>query len=314
MEVLSSKTNIDFMAYRWHAYVVSAVLIIGTIALWFSKGEEKYGVDYKGGHEFVVEIKGDADSEKIRKALSAAKFQDAVVQSFEIGSSQYSIRVGTESGMGDAKAVRENLEKALKDTFPNQVTMLKTDYVGPTIGAELRRKGLIAIVFGLIAILIYISVRFEFAFALGAVVAVFHDVIVATGGYLLAGLALNGASLAAALTILGYSVNDTIVIFDRVREEISKRKEFDLVEVMNAAMNAMLSRTIITSFLTLASAISLLALGGGAVKDLSLFLVVGVMAGCYSTIFIAAPIAVAWDNYRMRKRAKENVRLAHNHG
>lgn len=304
MELLSNKTNIDFMGLRWYAYIISLLLVAGSIYIWFEKGEARYGVDYKGGHEVVVKVGEGIDSEKLRETLTEAKFEDAVVQAFEIGSSQYSIRVGEEAEMGDSKAVRERLISTLNTAFPKQIEVLRTDYVGPTIGAELRRRGLIAVGLGLLAILGYISFRFELAFAVGAVVAIFHDVIVATGAYLLLGHALNGATLAAALTILGYSVNDTVVIFDRAREEIMHRKDFDLSELLNESLNLMLPRTLITHFLTLSSALALYFLGGGAIADLSLFLVVGMVAGSYSTIFIASPIVLAWHNMRSKKHAK----------
>ncbi len=304
MELIPRQTNIDFMRFRCIAALISLTLISFSLYLWFSKGDSKYGVDYRGGHEVVVKIGGEAEADNIRSALTKDGFEDAIVQSFEQGSSQYSIRVGDLPGLGDTKAVRDKIEAVLKAAFSDQVEILKTDYVGPTIGAELRVRGLIAVSVGLLAMLLYITFRFELAFGIGAVVAVFHDVIISTGGYLLAGHTLNGASLAAALTIVGYSVYDTVVIFDRVREEILRHRDFELAQLLNEAVNAMLSRTIITHMLTFFSVLALLLFGGGAISDLSLFLVVGVLSGSYSTIFIASPVALAWNTFRNRSQAK----------
>lgn len=302
-ELLRNDSNFDFFSKRWFAYVFSLILVGGSIALWIQKGNGKYGVDYKGGHELVVKIEGVIDSEKIRVALRSSGIENAVVQSFEAASGEYSIRLGgsDDESVDNAKLVRESVDAALKKGFEGKYSILKTDYVGPTVGAELRRKGLIALSLGLVGILLYVSLRFEFAFALGVVVALFHDVIVAAGIYLLGGFEITVGTLAAALTIVGYSANDTIVIFDRVREEIFKRKDFNLEKLMNECINATLSRTIITSLLTLFSALALYVLGGGAIADLSLFLLAGIVAGSYSTIFIASPIVLAWENFRTRK-------------
>ena len=292
------KTNIDFLSKAPAAFVLSVVLVVGSIYLWVSKGDDKYGTDYRGGTEVVARINDTTSSEGVRSGLEKQGLSDVTVQSFEIGSNEYSIR------LAEATDARARIETGLKAAFPDKVEVLKVDVVGPTIGKELREKALIAIFISLIVMLIYISVRFEFAFAAGAVVALFHDVIIATGGYLLAGHTLNAGTLAAALTITGYSVNDTIVIYDRIREEMMKRDHFDLKDLINESMNAMLSRTIITSLLTFFSALALLLIGGGAIADLSLFLCIGLVSGVYSTIYIAAPVAILIDKMRESRRAE----------
>ncbi|MCL4160665.1 UNVERIFIED_CONTAM: hypothetical protein GTU68_005708, partial [Idotea baltica] len=215
---------------------------------------------------------------------------------------EFSIKLpGSEIGSGEVKS---EISSVLNKNFKS-VIIQKTDFVGPTIGAELKKKALIAILVGLVGILAYITIRFEFAYALGAVVALFHDVIVCMGIYLLTDRTLSMATLAAALTIVGYSVNDTIILFDRVRENLfSASKDESLLDIFNSSINSTLSRTIITSLLTLFSALALLIYGGGAIADLSLFLVIGVIAGTYSTIFIAAPVALAWENFAVKRRSK----------
>lgn len=311
MEFITKKLHFDFIGKWPIAVLLSIALTIGSIWVWYDLKEAKYGVDFRGGHDIVVKVTGEANSETIRKALESQDLPEAIVQSFESGSGQYSIRLGGEKAEGtaqvdNAKIVRTKVQDALTKAFGDKVEILKTDYVGPTVGKELRTKALLATIVGLLGILIYLTVRFEFAFAFGAVVAVFHDVFISTGIYLFSGYQINMGTIAAALTIVGYSVHDTIVIFDRVREEIFKRKDFNLSELMNEAINATLSRTIITTLLTLFSVVALLLLGGGSISDLSFYLFVGIVCGTYSTVYIASPVVLAWDYMRNRK-----VRSAH---
>jgi preprotein translocase subunit SecF len=296
VQLLSTATKIDFLGKRYIAFIFSALCVVASIYLWVSTGQGKFGIDYTGGHEIVVRT--DKHSDDIRKALESAGLSGATVQSFEFGSSEYSVRLSSNLS---SKEVSQKIVEALKGKSEKPVEVLKQDYVGPTIGEELKNKAYIAMALGLVGMLIYISYRFEFAFALGAVVALFHDVVVAMGAYLLAGHQVTVATLAAAMTIVGYSVNDTIVIFDRVREEIYNNEKMTLEEIINYSINATLARTIITSLLTFFSCLALYFVGGGAIADLTFYLLVGVIAGCYSTIFIASPVAIAWERWKGRK-------------
>ena len=278
------------------------MLIAGSFYTWFNQGEEKYGVDYRGGLALVVRFDAEVQSDTLRQALSGAGFEDAVVQTFDTGKDEYSIRVGrapgADIGENETQKTQSLVLKVLSEKIGKNPTVLQSDYVGPTIGKELRRKALIAVLCGLIGMLIYITVRFEVAYALGAVVALFHDVIIGMGAYLWTGHTISVSTLAAALTIVGYSVNDTIVVFDRVRDERNHNKHMSLREVFNHSVNVTLSRTIITSALTLFSALALLIFGGGPIEELALFLVAGIIVGSYSTIFIASPVALAWERWR----------------
>lgn len=300
MELINPNSNFDFIARRYFAFVVSLVFIALAIYVWNNRGLEKYGIDYVGGHEIVVKFGGEQPKAlDIRKSLEADKLENFVVQAFESEGGEYSIKIP--GSKADSSEVKSTIETALSKKF-KEISILKTDFVGPTIGSELKRKAIIAIIVGLIGILAYITFRFEFAYALGAVVALFHDVVVCMGIYLISGRTLSMATLAAALTIVGYSVNDTIILFDRVRENLfSSSKDTTLKEIFNASINQTLSRTIITSLLTLFSALALLLYGGGAIADLSLFLVIGVIAGTYSTIFIASPVALLWESFALKK-------------
>lgn len=298
MEIIPTTTNIDFLGKRRIAYIFSLLLTLFTLWVWFDKGDSKYGIDFTGGHEIVVKVDGGANSEDIRKALNAGGVEDALVQAFELSSKEYSVRIGDSLESG---AMSQKVKAALEGKFPGQVEIRKTDFVGPTIGNELKRNAWIAIIIGLLGILLYVTVRFEFAFAFGAVIALFHDVMIAMGVYLFVGHTINMSTLAAALTIVGYSVNDTVIVFDRMREEIFKRKNYDLVSLMNEVINMYLSRTIVTSALTWFTALALYVFGGGAISDLSLFLVVGILAGTYSTVFIASPLVLFWHSFETKR-------------
>lgn len=293
------------MGARHVAYFVSFVAIAISVWAWFSRGDDKYGIDFRGGHEFVVKIDAEVDTEKLQEQLEKKGFDGVSVQPFEKASRDYVIRFADDA---DSKVVREKMRTSLGEVFSEKAQILRTDSVGPTIGAELRRDAIIAVVLGLLMTVVYIAWKFEGSFAIGALVSLAHDVIVATGGYLLCGFTLNGAALAAALTIVGYSVNDTIVIFDRVREEMGKSKDANLEELLNDALNFCLSRTIITSALTLISVAALYVFGGGAIADLSFFLLIGLISGVYSTVFIAAPIVLAFENFRVAHARRKLAR------
>ncbi len=303
MEIIKSGTSIDFLGKRGYAISLSVLLVAASVYIWVARGTGKFGIDFVGGHEFIVELPAQSDRFELASRLEKAGLPEVTVQSFELDSNDVSIRVGLSESY-DAKKLREILEKELSDLYASKYSIVATDSIGATIGEEVYRSALIAISLGLVGVLIYIAYRFEFSFALGAVIAMFHDVIVATGAYLFAGHDLNSYALAAALTIVGYSVNDTIVIFDRVREEMRKHPNQDLAAIMNESMNYCLSRTIITSLLTLFSAVALLVFGGGAIQDLSLFLVAGLVSGVYSTIYIAAPVVLWWEGLRAKRHAK----------
>lgn len=298
MKLLTQPTNFDFLGKKAIFFTLSAILISASIWVWFSQGAHKYGVDFLGGHEFVVQFPAGTDAQSIRETFAKEKMDDIRIQSFEKESNEFSIRLNS---VGDDSAkVKQDLLALLKKQYGETVQIVKSDFVGPTVGAELRKKALVAIGLGLLCMLVYVALRFEFAFGLGAVVAVFHDVIVAGGVYLLCGRQVNMATLAGALTIVGYSMNDTIVIFDRVREELFRNRDSEnLSTLVNRSINFTLSRTMITHFLTMFAVLSLLVFGGpGELRDMSTFLFAGMVSGAYSTIYIAAPVMIWWHKLR----------------
>ena len=183
---------------------------------------------------------------------------------------------------------------------------MKQDSIGPQVGKELQKKGLIAIAVSLLGMIIYISWRFEFAFSVGAVVALLHDVLVTVGVYCLLGRQLNVTVIAAVLTIIGFSVNDTIVIFDRIREDMKLYRNRNFVDIANMAVNQCMGRTLLTSFTALLSVVALLVFGGGSIYDFALALFIGMISGVYSTVYVAAPIVLLWH----KEKKVENARMA----
>lgn len=303
-ELVSTKISIDFMGKRHICALLSIVLVSLSAYLFVASGDAKYGTDFSGGHEFLVSFSDSQDATSIRAKLAEQHLDDARVQAFQGMKNEFSIRLGDTS---DASVVRAKVESALRSAFGETATIEKTDYVGPTVGAELRRSGLLAVGLSVLGILLYIAIRFEFAIGIGTIVALIHDVIISTGVYIASGHLIGMATLAAALTIVGYSVNDTVVIFDRVREERAKRRNYDIGTLVNEAINFTLSRTLITHGLTLISALALFFIGTGEIKDLSLYLVAGIICGCYSTIFIVAPIVIMIERRKAPRTAGERV-------
>lgn len=303
-ELISSKVSIDFMGKRRICALLSTILVIFSIYKFVESGDGKYGTDFSGGYEFLVTFSGTQDSQAVRSGLAAQQLPDARVQAFQGTSNQYSIRLGE---VGEAGVVRAKVEGALKAAFGDAAKIEKTDYVGPTVGSELRRSALIAVTLSLIGILLYIAIRFEFAIGIGSIVALAHDVIITTGIYIVSGHQIGMATLAGALTIVGYSVNDTVVVFDRVREERKKRRNYDIAQVVNEALNFTLSRTVITHVLTFFSALALYVIATGEIKDLSLYLCAGIVCGAYSTIFIVSPIVVMLEKRKAPQAKSERV-------
>jgi len=299
------------MQVRLLFIVVSFLLIAMSFYVWSNTGQEKFSVDFVGGTEVVAKFKDPLGTGDVRNALTASGIKGAVVQSFgegslNSGSNEFSVRL---KGAGSNKDTGKLIRKGLGSLAPNTFELLKQDFVGPIIGEKIRSDGMNAMIIALVCILIYISFRFEWRFAVGAICALMHDVIITTGIYVFSGRELSAAVLAALLTIIGYSLNDTIIVFDRVRENLgesqkksAKRKtegqekslsQLSLVELVNLSINQTLSRTLLTSLTTLFVVTTLWKLGGGAVADLAFALVVGVVVGTYSSIFVACPAVIA---------------------
>jgi len=306
-ELISTNAKINFMSKRFVCMLLSVVAFAASVYIFVQTANEKYGTDFLGGHEFLVSFNGEFDSEKIRSGLAAQNIEGARVQGFQGAKNEYSIRLGE---AGDADAVRGKVEGALKAAFGDAFTVQKTDYVGPTVGRELRTSALWAVGLGIVGMLIYIAIRFEFAVGVGTIVALVHDVVIATGIYLISGHIIGMATLAGALTIIGYSVNDTVVVFDRVREQRNKKKGAKLVDIVNEALNFTLSRTVITHMLTFFSALALYIFADGDIKDLSLYLCAGIVLGSYSTIFIVSSVVLMLEGGKSSETVGNSARAA----
>jgi len=281
--------NFNFLGGRKVAALVSILVIAGTWGLFVQKGDANLGVDFTGGTVITFEFTEKQDIETVRGALAGAGFATAnIAYQADMGGKEFlEVKVGAS---GEEAEPALNAVKALDGNYQD----VKNDSVGSQIGEELKSKGIKAIIWALIGIIIYISIRFEFAFAMGAITALAHDVLITVGIYCALGHELSMPIIAALLTIVGYSVNDTIVVFDRIREDLKIVKGKSYKEIANLSINQTLSRTVLTSFTTLLTVIMLLVFGGGAVKDFALALCIGILVGTYSSIFVATPVVLFW--------------------
>jgi len=285
------KTNINFVGVRRQAFILSAAIIIaGIVSLVVHKGPP-YGIDFTGGTLVEVHFDKQISVEDFRELLSRIGFEDAVIQTVRETQYNFLIRTTSTEGLG------ENLIKTFRNEMPDNVpTVEREEMIGPAVSRGLQQRAFWVVVVGILVMLIYISIRFTFRFGIGAVVALIHDVLIAIGILSLLDKEWTIQIIAALLTIIGYSINDTIVISDRVRENLKKlRKEKSFSEIVNRSLNETLSRTIITSGTTLAVLVSLFIFGGRVIHDFAFTLMIGVIAGTYSSVFIVAALVVEWE-------------------
>ena len=286
-KIIPTNPNYSFMHLRKVMLIMSSIIIIILILLLFFKGLN-LGIDFKGGTLIEIKTKNSNISE-LRKILSPA-FNDVSLQEFG-NSDTIIIRLQNKSATENITTINK-----VKELISDKVAEFRrSEFVGPSISSELFYKGLQAISFALIAILIYIWIRFEWQFGFGAVVALTHDVIFTLGILSLLNVDFNSSNIAAVLTIAGYSINDTVVIFDRVRENLRKFKKMELVELFNLSINNTLSRTILTSLTTLMALFCLYLLGGQVIKPFAFTMIIGVIIGTYSSIFIAVPTLLLFN-------------------
>ena len=280
--------NISFNKFYRTFNLVSLSLIIISLILLLFKGLN-YGVDFKGGT--LIEVRtsqNSSDISKIRDSLNQMNLGDVSVKSF---GNDNDFVVKFEKKESNNPEFIENIKKKLSNSIGN-VDFRRVENVGPKVSSELLKSGVIAIALSLAAMLLYIWIRFEWQFSLGAIIALFHDVIITLGIFSLFSLEINLSIVAAVLTIVGYSMNDTVVIFDRVRENLKKSADIKIFELTNISINETLSRTIITSVTTLLALLSIYFFGGEILKGFSLAMILGVIFGTYSSIYIANPILV----------------------
>ncbi|HUI30002.1 MAG TPA: protein translocase subunit SecF [Candidatus Acidoferrales bacterium] len=293
------RTSVDFIGKRYIWYTVSATLILLGLITIAIRGLN-YGIDFKGGTELTLSFSPAPDIGAVRSSLDKIGFGDAEIKTFG-ADNQLLIRVKATDQGDPTDKIKSQLESSLPNT---QIQFLQGNNIGPKIGQELRRDAVMAIFYVLIAILIYVSFRFQFIYALGAVLALFHDVLITLGAVAIFGwlvpwlnLEVNQTIVAAFLTLVGYSMNDTVVIFDRIRENLKIYKGENLIRVMNRSINDTLSRTIITSSTAFAVLLVLLIFGGEVTRGFAFSMLIGVVTGTYSSIYVASAIVVDYNVY-----------------
>ncbi len=291
MEFLSKTTHVDFMGKRRLALIVSAVLIVLSLVTLFARGLN-FGIEFTGGVVIEVGFPAAADLTAIRSAMGGAGFPEAVVQNFGTSRDVVIQLEARESVAGSA--IRDQVMSVLRE-LDSGVTLRRVEFVGPQVGEELAEAGGLATLFALLMILAYVAFRFQWKFAVGAVAALVHDVVITLGFFAALHLPFDLAVLAAILAVIGYSLNDTIVVFDRIRENLLRIRKRETLEVMNLSINQMLARTLMTSGTTMLVLLALFIFGGEAIHGFSVALIVGVVVGTYSSIFIASPTALALD-------------------
>ncbi|EAL1678172.1 protein translocase subunit SecF [Campylobacter coli] len=321
MQFFSEKKIYDFMRMRFAAISLSIVLFFGSIYLLWDRGLQ-FGIDFSGGTLIQLKYDTAAPIPQIREILEKqGSFQNLSVTEFG-SKEEITIRfLGSNDSLGSD--IGEHIITLLKDTGKFEVR--RADVVGPKVGDELRNKGIMAIIASLVAILIYIAIRFEWRFALAAIISEIHDVVITLGAISLFKIDVNLDTLAAVLTVLGYSLNDTIIIFDRIREGIKTSKKSELAPIINESVSATLSRTVLTSGLTLATVVILYFFGGEMIQGFSLALIVGIVVGTLSSIFVASP-TLLWFKFSVidfrnkeleklkRKQEKERNRAMYEKG
>ena len=285
MRQLLSDTNIDFMGRKKLAWMVSGVLIAIAILAILIRGLN-LGVDFTGGYTIQAAYEEAPDLNVVRSSLADAGFDEAVVQNFG-SSTEILIRMAPQPGASNVEVSNE-VEAALQPSSDKGITMQRVEFVGPQVGEELREKGGMAVLLALVGIVVYIWFRFEKKFSVGSVAALVHDVILTVGVFALFQVEFDLTILAAILAVIGYSLNDTIVVFDRIRENFRTMRSGTPAQVMNASINQTLSRTLVTSFTTLLVLLSLFIFGGKIINGFALALIIGVVVGTYSSIFVAS--------------------------
>ncbi|EAH7872561.1 protein translocase subunit SecF [Campylobacter jejuni] len=305
MQFFSEKKIYDFMRMRFAAISLSFILFFGSIYLLWDRGLQ-YGIDFSGGTLVQLKYENAAPITQIREILEKqGTFQNLSVTEFG-SNEEVTIRfLGSNDNVSND--IGEHISTLLKDTGKFEVR--RADVVGPKVGDELRNKGLMAIAVSLIAILIYIALRFEWRFALAAIISEIHDVMITLGAISLFKIDVNLDTLAAVLTVLGYSLNDTIIIFDRIREGIKTSKKTELAPIINESVSATLSRTVLTSGLTLATVVILYFFGGEMIQGFSLALIVGIIAGTLSSIFVASP-TLLWFKFSVLEFRNKEIEKA----
>ena len=291
LKLVPSNTSINFLKHRRIAFIFSLFLVASSIGLFVVKGLN-LGIDFKGG--ILIEARnttGPADISGLRADLGQLGLGDISLQEF---GTPTDVLVRVQRQEGDEEAQIAAIA-AISSTLGDSYDIRRTEFVGPTVGAELAEKGMLAVACALLAIMVYIWFRFEWQFSIAAILALAHDVLSTVGLFALTSFEFNLATVAAILTIAGYSINDTVVVFDRVRENLRRYKSYEIEEIINKSLNETLSRTVMTSFTTLLALLAITIFGGAVLRDFALAMIWGVLIGTYSSVFVAVGFLSRFD-------------------
>jgi len=296
MQIIKHDININFVGKRKLALIVSAVMILIGLASLVVNGGPNYGIDFVGGTLVQVKFAENTDAARIKDGLASLELGSVVVQRFGDDPNEFLIRV-QESGEG--KDLSGLISGSLESVYgEGKVDIRRVEMVGPQVGKDLRQKGLLSISYAMIGILVYIAWRFELRYAIGAIIALLHDVLITLGAFSITGREIDLPIIAAFLAIIGYSLNDTIIVYDRIRENYGKHQKLGFGEVVNRSINETLSRTILTSGTTLLVVLALFIFGGGVIHNFAFAMLVGILVGTYSSIFVASPLLILWQDMR----------------
>lgn len=300
MELIRPGLKIPFTRYRKIAIIISTILNLAVLAMLFVKGPN-LGVDFAGGTMVHLKFQQNVTIPDVRQAFEKMDLGGSVIQDFgQPGSNEYLVRL--DQTAVEIGVLGEQIKKVLTDQFgADQFEVRRIESVGPKIGEDLRQRGALSVIVATIMMGIYIWFRFDLRFGIGAVIALAHDVLVAVGALMLANYEFDLTIIAALLTIVGFSVNDTVVICDRIRENMRKIKRETLEGIINISLNETLSRTILTTGTALLVLVSLYLLGGAVIRPFAFTLLVGFISGVYSTIFIASPVILMWKKKPVKK-------------
>ena len=304
MELIKPDININFVGHIKGALIFSLIVIGISLISLIIKGGPRYGIDFEGGTLVQVKFFEKVDISEVRIALDDLTFEGLSVQEFgEKEANEYLITMTKTTG--ELEGLSENVKITLNNKFGREsLEVRRVEMVGPKVGKDLRKKGMLAITFSLLGMLIYIWWRFELRFGVGAIICLVHDVAITLGALSLTNKPVDLPIIAALLAVVGYSVNDTIIISDRIRENLKKMSRGRLRDIVNKSINQTLSRTCITAGTTLMVVIALFSLGGEVIHDFAFTLLVGICIGTYSSIFIASPLLIVWERIVPKKKRR----------
>jgi preprotein translocase subunit SecF len=304
MELIKPDINVNFVGHIKGALIFSLIVIGISLISLIIKGGPRYGIDFEGGTLVQVKFFDKVDISEVRIALEGLTIEGLSVQAFgEKEANEYLITMTKTTG--ELEGLSEDVKIALNNRFGREsLEVRRVEMVGPKVGKDLRKKGMLAITFSLLGMLIYIWWRFELRFGVGAIICLIHDVIITLGALSLTNKPVDLPIIAALLAVVGYSVNDTIIISDRIRENLKKMSRGRLRDIVNKSINQTLSRTCITAGTTLMVVIALFFLGGEVIHDFAFTLLVGICIGTYSSIFIASPLLIVWERLFPKKKRR----------